>query len=75
MTLQELEPILKGISAEQLAAFLQRGQRLTKRQELESKISNLRVDLQKYGETINAQIQSIEGEIATLQKEIDALGG
>lgn len=64
-----------GMDEQVLIDFAQRGVRLTKRQELESKINNLRSEQAKANETFAAQIQTIEGEIAALNKEIDALGG
>lgn len=73
MTVQELETILKDVDAAQLAAFLQRGQLLTARDGIDSKIRNAEKERDDAYNAANAEIENLQTARAELQKQIDAL--
>lgn len=73
MTIKELEVIIQGVDAEQLAAFLQRGQLLTARDGLDSKIRNAEKERDAAYNAANAEIEQLQAQRAALAAQIDAL--
>lgn len=73
MTVEQLASMLEPIDANSMASFLQRGQLLTARTEIESAITNLRKQQADAAAAFDAQIQVKQAELASLQQQIDAL--
>lgn len=73
MTLTQLEAIIKDVDAQQLAAFLQRGQLLTQRDGIDSAIRNAEKARDAAYNTANAEIEILQTQRATVQAQIDAL--
>lgn len=75
MTIKELETetMLANIPAEQMAAFLQRGQLLTAAAEMDSKIRNVQAERDAAAVTFQKEIEDLQAARNELQKQIDAL--
>lgn len=74
MTVDELTKMLEPIDAAQMAAFLQRGQLLTARDGIDSKIRNVEGERGAALLQFQKTIEELQAARADVQAQIDALG-